>query len=187
MATKKETVKKETVKKTTKPKAKTTVKKVAPKVEVKKPVVFDDDDLVTVFNYFNGTLNLRSKDPTEYDEYVFEGFMDEQDVRYGFLRSLVRTKSKALTIPRIYIGDEDVIKSLKLDRVYKNLFNPKDLDELFKKPVEDLTNIIDKADRNMKSVLRDIALAKIQNKQLNNYSAIKILSEKLNFHLQDEF
>ena len=120
--------------------------------------------------------------------YVTHGDLyTKNDFRYKLFRSLVRNKSKALTIPRIYIGDEDVIKSLKLDRVYKNLFNPKDLDELFKKPVEDLTNIIDKADRNMKSVLRDIALAKIQNKQLNNYSAIKILSEKLNFHLQDEF
>jgi hypothetical protein len=180
------------VKKTTKPKtikAKTVKPKVekAKKVEKVEPRVFDDDDLITVFSYFNGTLHLTSRDVNEYDNYVFEGFMDEQEVRYGFLRSLKRTKNKALSIPRIYIADDEAIESLKLTKLYDGLFNPKDLEKIFNKPLDEIVNIVDKADRNVKGVLRDIALAKIQNKELNNYSVIKVLSEKLNFHLQEEF
>jgi len=171
----------ETKLKKTKTKAKAKPKKAKAKPVIKK---FDKNEYVTVFGYFNGSLNLKVQN--ENDTYVFEGFLDEQQVRYGVLQALARRRDKVLSIPRIYIADEEVVKALRLDRMYKDLLNPIELEVIFKKSVEEIVDIIDKADRNMKSIITDLAISKIKDKTLENYTVIKILSEKLNFHLESE-
>lgn len=145
----------------------------------------NDDDLVTVFNYFNGTLNLKSKAPDVYEEYVMSGFLDKTEVTFRFLKSLARHRSQVLKLPRIYIADEQVIEELKLESIYEDILDPKDLKDVFDLSTAKIIEIIDNADTNLKTILRDLANSQIKSGKLQNIGKMRVLAEKLGVRTAD--
>jgi hypothetical protein len=158
------------------------VEKEVKKVERKE---LKDDDLVVVFNYFNGTLNLKSKEPEIYEQYVLTGFLDKTEVTFRFLKSLARQRSKVLKLPRIYISDENVVEQLKLEKIYEDILDPKDLSEVFSLSTAKIIEIIDNADSNLKTILRDLANSQIKSGKLAHIGKMRVLAEKLGVKTAD--
>lgn len=142
-----------------------------------------DDDYVSTFSCFRGQLNLTSKDNAEYDEYVYSDFLEIKQVRFGFLKSLRRMNSNAITKPMFYIADDQAIKQLRLERAYKNILDPRTLVDVLKKNQRDLIEFIDNADMNTKKMLRELAISQIENEQLTHHGKMMVLAEKLKFKL----
>lgn len=151
--------------------------------EIEEVKELQDDDYVSTFSCFRGQLNLTSKDNAEYDEYVYSDFLEVKPVRFGFLKSLRRMNSDAITKPMFYIADEQAIKQLRLERAYKNILDPRTLVDVLKKNQNDLIEFIDNADMNTKKLLRELAISKIENEELTHHGKMMVLAEKLKFKL----
>lgn len=156
------------------------------KISKSKDIEFNQFDEVEVYSYVDGELLLKSDEIGVTETHTFHGFLDKKYVTYGFLRSLRDKNPKAISLPVIYIDDENVIKSLRLERIYEELFKPSDLDAFFKKSKGDIIDILDNADRGLRKLLRDASLAMIKKEKLVDYNKIKILSEKLDFVLEKD-
>jgi|GEM_PF-4885495 hypothetical protein len=151
-----------------------------------KEIDFNEFDEIEVYSYVDGQLFLKSDDPRVIDNYTFNSFLEKQYITYGFLKSLRNKSRKAIERPAIYIANKNVIKSLRLERIYKDLFKPEDFDLFFDKSKGEMIEIIDGADINLKKLLRGASLASIKKGTLNDINKIKILSEKLDFMLEQD-
>jgi hypothetical protein len=153
--------------------------------EVETVKELSDDDYVSTFSCFRGELNLTSRDAAEYDKYIYDGFLEMKQVRFGFLKSLRRMNSKSITKPMFYIADDQAIKQLRLETEYENILDPRELVDVLKKNTKELIEFIDNSDMNVKKMIRQLAMTQIENDELTHRGKIKVLSEKLNFKLND--
>jgi len=147
---------------------------------------FGKDDYVKVYSLRYGNLTLRSADTHIPDTYVFNGYMDVQDVRFEVLQSLQRRSDKCLTLPWIYISDEDAIKQLRLDRAYKNILTPDKIKEVFNSNDKKLLEFINMVDDNTKKTLREIAIGKINSEEITNFGTIRLLQDELKINMKED-
>lgn len=111
----------------------------------KKPVVpkeIDPNQIITVRNGFQGRLVYKSKRTGE--RWSWESFGAEQDMELSELKN-ARNSNKKYFINNWFMFDEDwVIDYLGMRQYYKNSLNIQDFDQLFKKPVGEIEDIISK-------------------------------------------
>ena len=111
----------------------------------KKPVVpkeIHPNQIITVRNGFQGRLVYKSKRTGE--RWSWESFGAEQDMELSELKN-ARNSNKKYFINNWFIFDEDwVIDYLGMRQYYKNSLNIQDFDQLFKKPVGEIEDIISK-------------------------------------------
>jgi hypothetical protein len=120
----------------------------------KKPVIpkeIDPNQIITVRNGFQGRLVYKSKRTGE--RWSWESFGAEQDMELSELKN-ARNSNKKYFINNWFMFDEDwVIDYLGMRQYYKNSLNIQDFDQLFKKPVGEIEDIISKlSDGQRKSV-----------------------------------
>jgi hypothetical protein len=75
--------------------------------------------------------------------------------------------------------DQDVISHLKVEKYYKDGFVQDDLEDIFEKSVEELSDIIETATPNEKSLIITKAREKFESGELVNLHIIKLIEDKL--------
>ena len=152
-------------------------------IKAKKKATIDDEDTVLVASYFGGRLQIKNPEKP-YDEYVFEGFGEVQEIRFGTLQSLRRRiDGHEMFVKLAYVLDEDAVEQLGLKKFYADLPHPIDMPKLFSRPIEDIIKFIDMSNESTKQVLREILNDILEKKEEISYYVIKIVAEKLNYEL----
>lgn len=137
---------------------------VKPKVEARpEKRVFNTDDKVEIMNNTTGKYKYTSKRSGFALE--MEDYGDTEDITFGELRTMSSTQKRHITDAFIVILDEDVVKELGYEKLYKNVFSYEGVEELFNNP-DKLNEVLPKMPVTMRETLGAIAIRKFKNKEL---------------------
>lgn len=150
----------------------------------KKPVVpkeIDPNQIITVRNGFQGRLVYKSKRTGE--RWSWESFGAEQDMELSELKN-ARNSNKKYFINNWFMFDEDwVIDYLGMRQYYKNSLNIQDFDQLFKKPVGEIEDIISKLSEGQRKSVAYRAKQLIAEEEIDSKRVINTLEKCLGVEL----
>ena len=150
----------------------------------KKPVVpkeIDPNQIITVRNGFQGGLVYKSKRTGE--RWSWESFGAEQDMELSELKN-ARNSNKKYFINNWFMFDEDwVIDYLGMRQYYKNSLNIQDFDQLFKKPVGEIEDIISKLSEGQRKSVAYRAKQLIAEEEIDSNRVINTLEKCLGVEL----
>lgn len=150
----------------------------------KKPVVpkeIDPYQIITVRNGFQGRLVYKSKRTGE--RWSWESFGAEQDMELSELKN-ARNSNKKYFINNWFMFDEDwVIDYLGMRQYYKNSLNIQDFDQLFKKPVGEIEDIISKLSEGQRKSVAYRAKQLIAEEEIDSNRVINTLEKCLGVEL----
>lgn len=150
----------------------------------KKPVVpkeIDPNQIITVRNGFQGRLVYKSKRTGE--RWSWESFGAEQDMELSELKN-ARNSNKKYFINNWFMFDEDwVIDYLGMRQYYKNSLNIQDFDQLFKKPVGEIGDIISKLSEGQRKSVAYRAKQLIAEEEIDSNRVINTLEKCLGVEL----
>lgn len=150
----------------------------------KKPVVpkeIDPNQIITVRNGFQGRLVYKSKRTGE--RWSWESFGAEQDMELSELKN-ARNSNKIYFINNWFMFDEDwVIDYLGMRQYYKNSLNIQDFDQLFKKPVGEIEDIISKLSEGQRKSVAYRAKQLIAEEEIDSNRVINTLEKCLGVEL----
>lgn len=150
----------------------------------KKPVVpkeIDPNQIITVRNGFQGRLVYKSKRTGE--RWSWESFGAEQDMELSELKN-ARNSNKKYFINNWFMFDEDwVIDYLGMRQYYKNSLNIQDFDQLFKKPVGEIEDIISKLSEGQRKSVAYRAKQLIAEEVIDSNRVINTLEKCLGVEL----
>ena len=150
----------------------------------KKPVVpkeIDPNQIITVRNGFQGRLVYKSKRTGE--RWSWESFGAEQDMELSELKN-ARNSNKKYFINNWFMFDEDwVIDYLGMRQYYKNSLNIQDFDQLFKKPVGEIEDIISKLSEGQRKSVAYSAKQLIAEEEIDSNRVINTLEKCLGVEL----
>lgn len=150
----------------------------------KKPVVpkeIDSNQIITVRNGFQGRLVYKSKRTGE--RWSWESFGAEQDMELSELKN-ARNSNKKYFINNWFMFDEDwVIDYLGMRQYYKNSLNIQDFDQLFKKPVGEIEDIISKLSEGQRKSVAYRAKQLIAEEEIDSNRVINTLEKCLGVEL----
>ena len=150
----------------------------------KKPVVpkeIDPNQIITVRNGFQGRLVYKSKRTGE--RWSWESFGAEQDMELSELKN-ARNSNKKYFINNWFMFDEDwVIDYLGMRQYYKKSLNIQDFDQLFKKPVGEIEDIISKLSEGQRKSVAYRAKQLIAEEEIDSNRVINTLEKCLGVEL----
>ena len=150
----------------------------------KKPVVpkeIDPNQIITVRNGFQGRLVYKSKRTGE--RWSWESFGAEQDMELSELKN-ARNSNKKYFINNWFMFDEDwVIDYLGMRQYYKNSLNIQDFDQLFKKPVGEIEDIISELSEGQRKSVAYRAKQLIAEEEIDSNRVINTLEKCLGVEL----
>lgn len=150
----------------------------------KKPVVpkeIDPYQIITVRNGFQGRLVYKSKRTGE--RWSWESFGAEQDMELSELKN-ARNSNKKYFINNWFMFDENwVIDYLGMRQYYKNSLNIQDFDQLFKKPVGEIEDIISKLSEGQRKSVAYRAKQLIAEEEIDSNRVINTLEKCLGVEL----
>lgn len=150
----------------------------------KKPVVpkeIDPNQIIIVRNGFQGRLVYKSKRTGE--RWSWESFGAEQDMELSELKN-ARNSNKKYFINNWFMFDEDwVIDYLGMRQYYKNSLNIQDFDQLFKKPVGEIEDIISKLSEGQRKSVAYRAKQLIAEEEIDSNRVINTLEKCLGVEL----
>jgi hypothetical protein len=149
---------------------------------IKKPNV-DKSELVPVMNLTHGSLVYQSRKTGM--EVKFEQYGDIEYLEVGELLTMRSSQRRFLDEPWILILDEEVVNYLGLDKLYKKLVNPDNIDEIFNFKQERFIEVIQSAPRGYSQLIVSRAKAKMADGTLDSVAKIKALEERYNVELQN--
>lgn len=180
--TTKQTTKKTEPKKETESKAKETVKKITQSVT--KPILReprDMNEMVSVVCITNTPLVYESKNQVGY-RVDWDGFLQENWIEYKELINM-RNSQRAFFEQPWVICDWDVLVDLKVDHYYKNIIDLENLDDVFKKSLEELENTLKIVPIGIKKLIVDRAFELRREKNLDSLNTIEVIEKTLNVDL----
>lgn len=145
------------------------------------PKEIDPNQIITVRNGFQGRLVYKSKRTGE--RWSWESFGAEQDMELSELKN-ARNSNKKYFINNWFMFDEDwVIDYLGMRQYYKNSLNIQDFDQLFKKPVGEIEDIISKLSEGQRKSVAYRAKQLIAEEEIDSNRVINTLEKCLGVEL----
>ncbi|UGO51079.1 hypothetical protein PQE70_gp226 [Bacillus phage vB_BanS_Nate] len=153
------------------------------RIKVQKSKKFKDEDLIPVMNGLSGGLFYQS-DRT-HKVWEFKGFGQESAMEFSELINL-RNKYPAYFMDGwLIVCDDDVVKELNLASMYENILTPKNVKEVFEKPIEEMEKFVDRLPQGMKITFVDIAKDLYNKEELDSVKVIRFIEDKFKFSLDD--
>ena len=156
----------------------------APKVPESKPPkakAFDPNQIVTVFNGFQGRLVYKSNKTGE--RFVWDTFGAEQDMEVSELRS-ARSSNKKFFINNWFMFDDpEIVDYLGVSQYYKFALKISDFDKLFDRDVSELSATIQNLSDGQRKSVAYRAKQLIAEGAIDSNKKISVLEECLGVEL----
>jgi hypothetical protein len=174
-----------TIKKTN-TKAKTSTKKVDNEVDeviedtveetVEEKRKFKADDAIPCHSVIEGGVYFEGAKTNMF--YSFTGYGDVVDIEYADLAAAVRTKSPFLFNPWFIVDDEDFVEEFPmLKKFYSQNYTTKELKNILKLPVDEMTEAIKALPKSAVDSLKTIAATRVADGRIDSVTKIKALDE----------
>lgn len=142
----------------------------------------DKSVLVPVMNITHGSLVYQSRKTGM--EIKFERYGDIEYMEIGELLTMRSSQRRFLDEPWILILDDETVQYLGLDKLYKRLVNPDNIDQIFNFSIEKFKDVIQSAPRGYSQLIISRAKAKMKDGSLDSVAKIKALEERYKVELQ---
>lgn len=149
--------------------------------EQEKPREIKRDEKIMIMNGTSGGLSLYTK----HGKYEFTEFGQTDHLEFGELEVLRNHNPKIFTDGVVVILDHDVVEKFRLGEIYKNILTPENVEEVFKKDVEEIKEFVKKLPAGMLQTFTGIAIRKYQEGSLNDLRLVKFIEEKFDIHFDD--
>lgn len=147
---------------------------VTEKVSTRKEI--DRYRLVPVMNITNGNLVFVSKKTgTTWD---WEKYGDVDEIEFHELQSMKTSSKTFLHEPLLMILDEEIVSHFGLERLYENLLDIADLDDIFKMNNNDFSEFIEKVPKSIVVAIISRARQLVEEEKLDSMWKVKYLNEK---------
>ena len=142
---------------------------------------FDPDQIVTVYNGYQGKLVYRSKKTGE--SFVWDEFGAEQDMEIAELKA-VRSSNKKFFINNWFMFDDpEIVDYLGLSQYYKFALNLDSFDKLFEKSASEIEATIEKLSAGQKKSVAYRAKQLINDGMIDSNKIIATLEHCLGVEL----
>lgn len=153
------------------------------KEELKEPVekkpakrVFDKEELIPCHSIMVGKTFMTGIKTG--NTYIFESMGAETEIEYQDLVAAINVNSTFLFKPFIVVDDEDFInQSPKLKKYYDNMYSVDDLSQIFRLPVNRITEELDRLPEGAKQSVKSLASEYIANGKLDSVKVIKTIDD----------
>lgn len=175
-------VAKDSEKKPVKDDVETTVPEVKEEPKRKKKIEIDRDEMIACRSTTGGKLiyvSSRSK-----DKYVWRDYGSVEYIEMGELLTMKSSQPTFLENVRFVVDDDEAATFLGLDRIYENMIQLDDINNLFNKNATDLGEILSKLPAGLKATVASKAREALENGSLDSRSVIKVIEDKLDVSLQ---
>lgn len=152
--------------------------------EKKKPLVpkaLDPNQLVTVYNGFQGKLVYKSKKTGE--EYVWSEFGVDQDMELSELKNIRSSNKKYFTNNWFMFDDPEIVEYLGMTQYYKFALKIDEFDSLFEMSPSELRERISKLSDGQKKSVAYRAKQLIAQGGIDSYKIVSALEECLGIEL----
>lgn len=150
------------------------------------PTDVDPNRLITVYNGFDGILVYKS--PRTKEVFTWDALGDEQDIELRELRSAKSSAKSFFSQNWFMFGEDDqwVIDYLGVRKYYKNALGIDEFDELFDKPVSEMTAIIAGLSDGQRKSVSYRARQKVNDGEIDSRKTISALEEALGIELEEK-
>jgi hypothetical protein len=154
----------------------------APSVFVVEQKIKDDEQIV-VMNGLSGSLTHRSGRTGR--SWRFKEFGQTDKLPYEELLALKNGSPKVFEQGWIIILDKRVQEQFGLTELYKNILTPENIEQVFKKDVEELKEFVSNLPEGMKSTFVSKARELYEAKKLYDMRIIEYVETEFGFSLKD--
>jgi len=141
------------------------------------------DDIVSIMNTTTGKVLYKSKKTGA--EWVLTEYGDTDQIEVSELITMKNAHPRYLKEPWLMILDDDVVNYLGLSKLYKNVLDPDELDELFKISNKKFEKILKDAPRGMKQLIVGTAKQKLENGTFDSIKKKELIEETFGIELSE--
>lgn len=142
-----------------------------------------DDDLILVMNGQDGELIHRSSRTGRM--WRFTRFGQTDKIPYYELLSIYNNNPKAFEQGWLIILNNQVAENFHLTEIYKNIITPENIDDIFKKDIDELDEFIDHLPAGMKTTFISRARKLYEEGKLDSIKLVNLIENKFGFSLED--
>jgi len=118
-------------------------------------------------------------------EWVLTEYGDTDQIEVSELITMKNAHPRYLKEPWLMILDDDVVNYLGLSKLYKNVLDPDELDELFKISNKKFEKILKDAPRGMKQLIVGTAKQKLENGTFDSIKKKELIEETFGIELSE--
>jgi len=145
---------------------------------VSKKAEVDRFELIPVMNITNGSLVYISKKTGA--EWNWSEYGDIEYMEFQELLSMRSAQKRFFDEPFILVMHDGAVEHLGLTRMYENMKNPDQIDEVFNLAQKDFEEVVEKSPKGIKHLIVTRARQLYEKGQLDSARKIKYLNERFN-------
>ncbi|HLG28305.1 MAG TPA: hypothetical protein VI423_11010 [Paenisporosarcina sp.] len=147
-----------------------------------KRVEIDRNEMIPVRSTVHGDLIYISNRTKA--RFIWEEFGSTIHLEMGELQDMNGSQRKYLHDGYLVIDDAEAAEALGLTKMYENFAHINNLDKLFAKEAKELTEILNKLPKGMKSTISTKARELVEEGTLEKFSQIRAIEEALGIDLK---
>nr|DAK84764.1 MAG TPA: hypothetical protein [Caudoviricetes sp.] len=151
------------------------------------PIIINDTERDVLFtSLYPGILNLSTEGNGKGEIYSFQHFGEEQNIPYSQARQIIKNNKNFIVDGFVFISDDDIIKTERLEDKYKKILDKSSLLELFEMNRKEFKNIFENMTKSQKEIIHRIVAEKINKKEDVDANIIAIINEILHCDIMAE-
>ena len=146
----------------------------------------DKDRDVVFISLVLGILNLATEGNGRGSVYTFREFGEEQSIPYSDAKSLIKNNKKFIKEGKVYIADEALILSERLDKDYEHILDRDSLIELFDKDKTTFSKLFTSIPKSQKETFARIISSRILKGEDVDMNIVGIVDKALGIDIMKD-
>ena len=147
----------------------------------------NSDRDITLTSLTVGQLNLSTEGYGMGEVYTFNNLGEEQAIPYEDVKKIIKNNKSFIESGKVFINDDEVIKSQKLTNIYKKLLSYDEMLNLFNKDKAAFSKIFKNMTTSQKETLKGIIFDKLENNKSVDMNIVQLLNDDMNIDIMNEF
>ena len=151
------------------------------------PIIINDSDRDVLFtSLYPGLLNLSTEGYGNGDIYTFDHFGDEQNIPYSHAKQIIRNNKSFITGGYVFINDDELVRSERLESQYKKILNKEKILETFSLNKAEFKQVFENMTDAQKEILRQVVTRKMSDGQDVDMNIVDMINKELNCNIGEE-
>lgn len=147
----------------------------------------DNNKDVVLTSLTVGQLNLSTEGYGQGVVYTFEEIGEQQSIPYDDVKKIIKNNKAFIEGGNVFINDDEVIKSQRLENIYKKLLSYEGMLDLLNKDRKAFAKIFSGMTKNQKENLKGIIFDKLEKDSSSvDMNIVQVINEDMNVDIMSE-
>ncbi len=147
----------------------------------------DNNKDVVLTSLTVGQLNLSTEGYGQGVVYTFEEIGEQQSIPYNDVKKIIKNNKAFIEGGNVFINDDEVIKSQRLENIYKKLLSYDGMLDLLNKDRKAFTKVFSGMTKNQKENLKGIIFDKLTKSSSSvDMNIVQVMNEDMNIDIMSE-